>query len=145
MKRYDVERGAKWIEKINGMFVLHEDVAALRASHSALVEAAVEVGRSRIEEIAMGGLRVTTVNAASMDRLDDAVAKARTLDDAALRASHTALVTLVRAASRDSCVTTSSDPGCFYCDHEGHTLDCPADAALTAAKELEESNADTPE
>ncbi len=39
MKRYDVERGAKWIEKINGMFVLREDVAALRASHTALVEA----------------------------------------------------------------------------------------------------------
>ena len=35
---------------------------------------------------------------------------------------------LIRRAAQDSCVTTSEEggPGCFYCDHEEHTDDCPA-------------------
>ena len=47
-----------------------------------------------------------------------------------LRDSNDALRALVLRASRDSCVTTSDEPGCFYCDHEEHTADCPAAKAL---------------
>lgn len=37
---------------------------------------------------------------------------------------------LVRRAAEDSCVTTSDDPGCFYCDHGDHTDDCPTNGLL---------------
>ena len=33
---------------------------------------------------------------------------------------------LIRRTAADSVVTTSDEPGCFYCDHEEHTDDCPA-------------------
>lgn len=41
-----------------------------------------------------------------------------------------AAVELVRRAAQDSTVTTSDEPGCFYCDHEEHTPICPAKALL---------------
>jgi hypothetical protein len=41
------------------------------------------------------------------------------------------LTALVLRASTESVVTTSDDPGCFYCDSVGrHSAGCPADAAL---------------
>lgn len=52
-----------------------------------------------------------------------------------LRSQRDALLALVERAASDSCVTTSDDPGCFYCDHATHTKRCPAAAAIAAAKE----------
>lgn len=48
------------------------------------------------------------------------------------------LLALVQRAARDSTVTTSDGPGCFYCDHVSHTADCPAAAAINKALNTEE-------
>ncbi len=41
------------------------------------------------------------------------------------------LAELVKRARTDSCVTTSDDPGCFFCDQANEcSKDCPAAAAL---------------
>ena len=41
------------------------------------------------------------------------------------------LKVLVRRASSDSVVTTSDEPGCFYCDHaEEHADNCPVPEAI---------------
>jgi len=45
-----------------------------------------------------------------------------------------ALRELVRRASTDSCVTTSDEPGCFFCDRVDHTPDCPAGRLLSRAE-----------
>ncbi len=44
------------------------------------------------------------------------------------------MVALIRRAAEDSTITTSDGPGCFYCDHEEHTADCPARAILARAE-----------
>ncbi len=45
------------------------------------------------------------------------------------------LVELVKRATTDSVVTTSSDPGCFYCDKADDCReDCPARIALAKVK-----------
>lgn len=49
----------------------------------------------------------------------------------ALRAQRDELLALVRHAAEDSCVTTSDDAGCFYCDWSEHRDDCPAKPFLT--------------
>jgi hypothetical protein len=51
-----------------------------------------------------------------------------------LRAQRDALLTLVERAATDSCVTTSDDPGCFYCDHAEHTKQCQAAKAIRRAR-----------
>ena len=40
------------------------------------------------------------------------------------------LLVLVELASMNSVVTTSDDPGCFFCDQVDHADDCPAKEAL---------------
>lgn len=40
---------------------------------------------------------------------------------------------LVQYAAANSSVTTSDEPGCFYCDHDddaGHSVNCPAAIVL---------------
>ena len=56
--------------------------------------------------------------------------------ETALSAAHAKeaeLVALVARAARDSTTTTGDGPGCFFCDHEEHTDDCPARALLGGA------------
>ncbi len=42
-------------------------------------------------------------------------------------------ISLVEQAAENSTISTSEDsgPGCFFCDHEQHTEDCPAEQLLT--------------
>ena len=54
----------------------------------------------------------------------------RDAEIARLRENNAALRVLVAYAAESSTVTTSDNPGCFWCDHERHTRDCRARKAL---------------
>lgn len=53
----------------------------------------------------------------------------------ALEKQRDELLALVRRAAEDSCVTTSDDPGCFFCDWSEHRDDCPAKPFLEESGE----------
>ena len=52
-----------------------------------------------------------------------------------LRAERDELLALLERPMNDSTITMSDDPGCFFCDHEEHTEDCPAAALIAKCKE----------